>query len=105
MSTTTITVTTTTINTTISIHMPQKRELEFPDYTCNKIARIQLNTNKNIDKNIEISIARNKILRKNEIIHYIYSNLSPIFKKKFLENIIDNEMENIFSQENNVNIN
>ena len=89
MSTTTMSITTTIIT------MPQKRALEFPDYTCNKIARISIHTNK--DKDIDISIARNKILRKNEIIHYIYSNLSPTFRKKFLENIIDNEMENIFS--------
>jgi len=102
MSTTT-TVTTTTTTATSFIHMPQKRALEFPDYTCNKIARISLNTNtntntnKDIDIDIDISIARNRMLRKNEIIHYIYSNLSPIFKKKFLENIIDNEMDKIFS--------
>ena len=99
MSTTTTTVTTTTSTATSSIHMPQKRALEFPDYTCNKIARISLNTNtnKDIDIDIDISIARNRMLRKNEIIHYIYSNLSPIFKKKFLENIVDNEMDKIFS--------
>jgi hypothetical protein len=100
MSTTTVTTTTVTTATS-SIHMPQKRELEFPDYTCNKIARISLNTNTNTNTNkdidIDISIARNRMLRKNEIIHYIYSNLSPIFKKKFLENIVDNEMDKIFS--------
>ena len=89
--------TTTMFTTTTTIPISQKRALEFPDYTCNKIARISLNTNKDIDKDIDISIARNKILRKNEIIHYIYSNLSPTFRNKFLENIIDNEMDKIFS--------